>query len=459
MSALTATERDMIRLVKEPGFQRWMEQIHFTGGCAAPVYLSGRTTTRDAATGEVLGCYDTSNEPGGRLAVRCRNRRESRCAPCSRLHSGDTFHLVRAGLLGGKGTSSRVADHPRLFVTLTPPSFGAVHRACSGTDRCHPRRNGGRCEHGRSLRCGQAHSADAPAVGQPLCRDCYDYSAHCLWNAHTGELWNRTTITIRRHVATAAGITQTELNRHLRVSFAKVAEYQRRGAIHFHAVIRLDGPNGPNGSPPDWATTELLEDAVRTACGAVTVRMPYVPGLGEHAFRWGEQLDVHPVRSFGDDSPVTDQAVAAYVAKYVSKSVGDCGGTDRRVTSLDDIALLPVAAHLRTLMITCWRLGRLAELNHLRLRAWAHAFGFRGHVLTKSRRYSTTYGALRSARAQHFGFLPPDNGTTATEAAWRYVGSGHTLAEAEIAAGIAADLAELAEIRRDLVRHGGPPYD
>ncbi len=26
------------------------------------------------------------------------------------------------------------------------------------------------------------------------------------------------------------------------LSFAKVAEYQRRGAIHFHAIIRLDGP-------------------------------------------------------------------------------------------------------------------------------------------------------------------------------------------------------------------------
>jgi len=27
-----------------------------------------------------------------------------------------------------------------------------------------------------------------------------------------------------------------------RVSFAKVAEYQVRGVVHFHAIIRLDGP-------------------------------------------------------------------------------------------------------------------------------------------------------------------------------------------------------------------------
>jgi hypothetical protein len=28
----------------------------------------------------------------------------------------------------------------------------------------------------------------------------------------------------------------------VRVQFAKVAEFQRRGIVHFHALIRLDGP-------------------------------------------------------------------------------------------------------------------------------------------------------------------------------------------------------------------------
>lgn len=34
------------------------------------------------------------------------------------------------------------------------------------------------------------------------------------------------------------------------VSFAKVAEYQQRAAIHFHAVVRLDGPSGPGATRP-----------------------------------------------------------------------------------------------------------------------------------------------------------------------------------------------------------------
>jgi hypothetical protein len=36
----------------------------------------------------------------------------------------------------------------------------------------------------------------------------------------------------------------------LRISFAKVAEYQKRGLVHFHAVIRLDAPDGNTTPPP-----------------------------------------------------------------------------------------------------------------------------------------------------------------------------------------------------------------
>jgi hypothetical protein len=48
----------------------------------------------------------------------------------------------------------------------------------------------------------------------------------------------------------------------VRVSYAKVAEYQRRGVFHFHAVIRLDGPAGPTTTPPAWATLGLLTAAI-----------------------------------------------------------------------------------------------------------------------------------------------------------------------------------------------------
>jgi hypothetical protein len=34
------------------------------------------------------------------------------------------------------------------------------------------------------------------------------------------------------------------------VQYAKVAEYQLRGGAHFHALVRLDGPNTPGGFVP-----------------------------------------------------------------------------------------------------------------------------------------------------------------------------------------------------------------
>ncbi|WP_329061684.1 replication initiator [Streptomyces sp. NBC_01429] len=453
---LSETDRDLIRLVQEPGFPRWLDQIKATGGCAHPVYLSGHTTTHDADTGAVLRQYDTTDEPGGRLAVRCRNRRSSRCGPCSRLHAGDTFHLMRAGLTGGKSVPDAVTTHPRLFATLTAPSFGPVHRTTPDGGPCRPRRDGGRCEHGRHVGCGLIHADDDQQVGRPLCPDCYDYTGHVLWHAHAGELWNRTCRAIRRHLATAAGIRQSRISDHLRLSFAKVTEYQRRGAVHFHAVIRLDGPDGPNTPPPDWATPQLLADAVRSAAALVDVPMPYMPGLGEHVFRWGEQLDVRPIRSgFANGGPLTDEAVAAYVSKYVTKSVGDAsGGIDYPIRTREalDLDLVPVSAHLRALMGSCWRLGGLPGLEHLRLRTWAHTLGYRGHILTKSRRYSTTYGELRAARAEHARdrSVPALNTASAvTLSAWRYVGSGHTSGAALIAAGIAQDLAILRDLRRE----------
>ncbi|MCL6300276.1 plasmid replication initiator protein [Streptomyces kronopolitis] len=456
MRTLSATERDMVRLVADPAFGRWLEQIRNVGGCAHPIYLAGHTTVRDGESGEVLRHFDTANEPGGRLAVRCRNRRETRCGPCSRLHAGDTFQLVRSGLTGGKGTPAVVRDHPRLFVTLTAPSFGKVHHLTDDNKACLPRRDGGLCEHGRPIGCRLVHVAGDSMLGQPLCPGCYDYAGHVLWHAHAGELWNRFCRGVRRVLATSNGVAQSKLHHHVRLSFAKVAEYQQRAAVHFHAVVRLDGPTGPDAPPPGWATVAQLESAIRAAAGTVTVSVPASAALGEQTVQWGTELDVSPIRSFGDDAPVTDDRVAGYVAKYVGKSVHDAGGSDRRLTSAAEIPYAAVNAHIRALMGMCWRLGGLRELETLKLRAWAHTLGYRGQILTKSRRYSTTYTALRAARADHLRDATDedlDDGTL-TDSAWRYVGSGHSLAAAEIAAGIAEDLAALREIRRELRTEG-----
>ncbi|ADI07412.1 plasmid replication initiator protein [Streptomyces bingchenggensis BCW-1] len=449
---LSEVDQDLIRLVQDPHFDRWLGQITATGGCAHPIHLSGSTTTRDAATGEILHHYDTRNEPGERLLIRCRNRRATVCAPCSRIHAGDTFHLVRAGLVGGKTVPADVRERPRLFVTLTAPGFGPVHRATLDGARCRPRRNAGACEHGRPVGCPAVHDAGDPLVGQPLCPGCYDYAAHVLWHGHAGRLWKAFTDNLYNHLAARVGRTRSGLRRTVRISYAKVAEYQKRAAVHVHAVVRLDGATGPNDPPPAWATADVLATVVRTAAAAVRLRTPYNPALGEHELRWGTELDVRPLRAFGGRESLADDAVAAYVAKYVTKGAADTSaGLDHRITGPQDIAAAPVSAHMRALMGSCWRLGGLPELEPLHLRAWAHTLGYRGHILTKSRAYSTTYTALRTERADHqrSGAQLADNTDVITDAHWRYVGSGHTPGAALLAAGIAEDLFRNREVARE----------
>ncbi|WP_344016873.1 replication initiator [Kitasatospora atroaurantiaca] len=82
-----------------------------------------------------------------------------------------------------------------------------------------------------------------PAL-HPLNPKTNDYAGAVLFNAHASTLWARFTIYLRREIAARLGMTQNAARTVLRVSFAKVAEYQKRGVVHFHAVIRLDGPDG-----------------------------------------------------------------------------------------------------------------------------------------------------------------------------------------------------------------------
>ncbi|WP_458243748.1 replication initiator [Streptomyces sp. MAI_2237] len=149
---------------------------------------------------------------------------------------------------------------------------------------------------------------------------------------------------------------QSRFAQHARLSFARVVEYQRRAAVHVHAVVRLDGPTGPGDEPPAWATAELLTDAVRASARRVLVRTPYCPAVGEPTLRWGAQTDARPLRTDGDGPD--DDAVAAYVANYVTKGASDTGaGTDHPLSNREDIESAPVSEHTRTLMRTCWRLG------------------------------------------------------------------------------------------------------
>jgi hypothetical protein len=443
-----ATLADALKVAGSPGFDRWQDQIKRTGGCADPIHLTGWTLTKDKTSGETLHRYSTEHEPGGRLRIACGNRRASRCPSCAWTYAGDTYYLVRAGLAGDDryDIPATVRERPRVFATFTAPSFGPVHNRPGN----------------RPCRCGIRHPEDDPALGTALDATTYDYAGAVLFNNHAGELWHRFVKRLRREIAARSGITQRELADTARVSYGKVAEFQKRGAVHFHAVIRLDGPDGPDDPPPSWATVDLLDAAVRAAAvhRYASVTVPAAGDQPARTFQWGTQLDVRPVKAFGDGSDLTEQAVASYVAKYATKAAENTGTLDRPIGNREAAVLLGVPDHARRLIDACFDLEPFYPDR--RLRAWAHMLGFRGHFSSKSRRYSTTLGALRQTRADYrasqerevLGLDDTEPDTVLVLASWEYAGHGHTPGESALAATIARDLQLNRETAREALHDG-----
>ena len=383
---LTPEDWEMIhavgRRIAARQFEAFTAQGLGCGWCRYPVRIRGVVFADQGQERSVR--FSTATLPDGVTLKACGNRRETRCPACAAVYRADARHLVRAGLVGGKGVSESVATHPAVLLTLTAPSFGAVH--ASVPDRpCHPGRSRGPCPHGRAVWCFHRHRADEQCVGIPLCADCYDYEAAVLHNAVAPELWRRTTIYVTRHLAAVHGRTQSQMKALCSLSFCRVAEFQRRGVVHLHAVIRADGLEGT--LPP--VSAEELAEAAGSAARSVSV--PHTRGVA----RWGKQLDVQILQRDGDKA----ETVARYVAKYATKSSDDDGTLDGRIVSTEDLARRPLPPHTRRMVETAWTLGADPALESLQLRQHAHTFGYGGHFLSKSRRYSTSFAALRDARA------------------------------------------------------------
>jgi hypothetical protein len=246
-----------------------------------------------------------------------------------------------------------------------------------------------------------------------------------------------------------------------------VIEFQERGSVHFHVVIRLDGvdPDDPAAivqAGGEWATVEVLEEAIRAAAERAQVVAP-----DGRRIAWGGQLDIEPIgagdatEDAGLDSDDGSEKIPQYVTKacgriasYTTKGAEAagtvdhaiwcrwCKGTGRsdasderakvdpetgeiglaRVGDASGLAVgaadrecdrcagsglrqsiesLDVNDHVRSLIETCWELGGDPLYGGLNLRRWAHQLGYGGHFATHSRRYSTTLTALRQVRRDY----------------------------------------------------------
>jgi hypothetical protein len=380
---------------------RLLREVERSGNCSHPVRLSGESV--NLATGEV---------GPSELRVACKDRRHVICPACSYLYKADAWVLVSTGLNGGKGIDSDVSTHPRLFVTLTAPSFGSVHTITARGD-CASRGTEATCRHGLPLRCPVRHRLDDPELGRPLCADCFDYEGAVLWNAHASRLWNVTVQQNRRGLAREIGVTQAELKLMAQLHYLKVAEIQRRGLVHLHAILRADGPDGIESEPPVGLTSDRLAKIVGLA-----IRSSSITGLAGCEIRWGRVLDIRDLAT----DPVDAQKVASYVAKYATKTTDGSRELARRFRSRRQAEILVDDPHIRRLVLTAWDLAERPELEPLHLRDHAHALGFTGQLITKSRAYSTTFRALRSARAT---YMADRREGDPVEGTFRYDGRGY----------------------------------
>ena len=408
------------------GYHAWLDHIWPAAACTRPIRLRGDIKHIDAATGELLRTIPTIGMPDGSIYKACGNRRATACPGCAETYRRDAYHLLRAGLIGGKGITPDVAGHPAVFVTFTAPSFGPVHsrpvrqHTCADRSRCtcrpqpcRARRDPGRCPHGRHDTCFTRHRPDDPKLGQPLCPDCYDYPDHVVWNNQAGELWRRTKQAIERHLGQLArrrgvppiGFPAATANTAWSTRYASrtarppnTRPAERSTSTPCSASTATTPPTRtsccprpPSSPSPTWTTPS------GGPLQAISYHTPDHPARpGGWTITWGTEIDIRVITLAGTGN-VTDLAVASYLAKYSTKGTEVTGHASARITpDTLDLYANPDGTHPERLIAACWNIG--ADAGYIGLRRWAHMLGFGGHFLTKARRYSVRFADLRQAR-------------------------------------------------------------
>lgn len=350
--------------------------------CEHPITLKG------------LGINKTTGEVSERKTyVTCGSRRRSKCVACSDVYSRDAYTVASSGWQEGISYA---------WITLTAPGrevFGCQHHTFAGRDgkrRCTPKRKCPGC--GKDVPpCKRFHKPGDPLIGVPVC-DCFDYEKAAAFNTAVPALWVKT---MRR--------LNDEFGEDGRLPFLKVAEWQRRGLVHIHVLVR------------GIEDTERVLSAVRAARA--------------EGFAWGENSKVEIIAPHDVNRA---KEAFRYIVKYATKSVAD--HRDREAPALR----LHLAKLRHTAQIASEGSARVAA-------ARGDGLGFGGHVLTKSHAWGTTFKAIRDARQE---FAAKNGSGEGFEWSWWVAGRGYTFDTAEHAS--RAALLQR-EVRRRLVLGPAPP--
>ncbi len=335
--------------------------------CRHPIHLWLRVL--DTGTGELGAPRE--------IVKACGTRREKLCPSCAAVYRRDAFSVVRSGMVDEHGELA-----PLTFLTLTAPGseeFGAVH-----SRRMKYSKQGQRHATHYGCECGKWHSEGDAILGQPLDPLTYEYEKAAKWNALSARLFS---VTLQKLARLVFGTD--EKGKPLgRLEYIRVAEYQRRGLIHFHLLVR--------GYIDERDFHAVVRGGERKDGKSVTK-------ASHDGISWGRQCHLTHIRPGGRFG------VGAYLVKvvgYAVKSTGDefdhggaMGHTMRRVAPSTCACTWEEPCDAA--------LGRRFDYEGRQVcrrhRLSENGYGYLGHTLTKSRSWGTTFREVRAKRARYAG--------------------------------------------------------
>ncbi len=323
--------------------------------CARPATARGRSacegTSRPAATtGAGARCGRPITEPDGVLRKACGNRREAVCPACAERYRQDAYHLIAAGLRGGKGVPGldrrapgRVRDADRAELRACALAAARPGRSAAALPAA-ARRSGLPARQPalvrRDSRRGRPvpRRAAVPRVLRPRGRDRLEQPARRAVAAHDDLPAAHDGVADRDR-------TQERL---ARARALLLRQGRRVPAPRPRAPARPDPARPGDAGLPRRRAPPAPARASTSSCSNAPCadrrrrqRAAARTSSARGRVRWGGEVDVRRL----DDGQVRGE-LAGYLAKYATKSTELAGGVLHRVSE-HEVDELPVSDHVR----------------------------------------------------------------------------------------------------------------
>lgn len=311
---------------------------------------------------------------------RCGNRRADKCQPCSTIWKDDAYFTLMRPSREHKGTIT--------FITLTAPGstiFGKTHTAQyqgMKSERCA---------------CRGFHKPEDSIIGLPILRkgvDEFEYRRVVEFNNLASRLVTVTLQKIYRQLATELGKDIKEV----RLPTARVMEWQSRGLLHAHIIVRGHIP------------TFIIENAVN---GSPKNKRRRIDPATHKGIRWGNQVNV---RHLNSDQENQIGYLSAYMTKVVGYALKDVSTNAREKNTSRKIFNQKLRSHTNS-VITCkksWTecsassqatdqmkaidMDTNRRVYCVKHRRGFHQIGFTGNVLTLNKKWGATMKEEKSKR-------------------------------------------------------------